>query len=69
MVRAKIQCSQLIRILQDEALGKTVLSDGRRESAKFLINKSLSNPPESNTLNLSGDFTLAWPLPKTGLDQ
>jgi hypothetical protein len=45
MVRAKIQTSQLIRVLQEEGMGKTELRDGQRESAKFLINKSMSNPP------------------------
>lgn len=53
MVRAKIRTSQLINRLQDEALGKIALLDGERESAKFLINKSLANPPEQKIL--SGD--------------
>jgi hypothetical protein len=59
MVRAKIQTSHLIRVLQDEALGRTELEDGQRESARFLINKSLGNPPEQTDLNVSGDISLA----------
>lgn len=51
-VRAKIQASALIRVLQQEALGKSSLADGQRESAKFLLNKSLSNPPEDKNLNV-----------------
>lgn len=54
MVRAKIQTSHLINILQEEAHGKRILRDGQRDSAKFLINKSLANPPEDTNLNLSG---------------
>lgn len=53
MVRAKIKTSQLINRLQDEALGKISLTDGQRDSARFLVNKSLSNPPEQKIL--SGD--------------
>lgn len=69
MVRQKIQTTQLIKRLQDEALGTLELTDGQRESAKFLVNKSLANPPEDKNLNLSGDLTVSWPLPKNRLDQ
>jgi len=58
MVRAKIRTSQLINRLQDEALGKIELSDGERESAKFLINKSLANPPEQKDVNLNAQVTV-----------
>lgn len=58
MVRAKIRTSQLINRLQDEALGKIELSDGERESAKFLINKSLANPPEQKDVNLNGQLNV-----------
>jgi len=58
-VRAKIQASHLVRVLQDEALGRTELADGQRESAKFLLNKSLGNPPEQKDVNLTGDISLA----------
>jgi len=45
MVRDKIQASQLINRLQDEALGKIELTDGQRDSAKFLVHKILGNAP------------------------
>ena len=45
MVRSKIRAIRLIRILQDEAEGKSELADGQRDSAKFLLNKSISNAP------------------------
>lgn len=58
MVRLKIKTSQLLNRLQDEALGKIDLTDGQRESAKFLVNKSLSNPPEDKNLNVDGRLHL-----------
>ena len=45
MVRSKIQASQLIRVLQEEALGERTLSDGQRDSAKYLVHKILGNAP------------------------
>lgn len=43
-IRRKIQASQLINRLQDEALGKVELTDGQRESARFLLTRVLSPP-------------------------
>lgn len=45
MVRSKIQASQLVNRLQDEALGKIELTDGQRDSAKYLLHKILGNAP------------------------
>lgn len=58
MVRKKIQTTQLIKRLQDEALGKISMKDGERESAKFLVNKSLGNPPEQIDANVDGNITV-----------
>lgn len=58
MVRAKIQTTQLIKRLQDEALGRLELTIGQRESAKFLVNKSLGNPPEQTDVNVDGQITV-----------
>jgi len=69
MVRRKIQTTKLIAVLQDEAFGKTILRDGQRDSARFLIGKSLGNPPEQTDLNVSGDLNLAWPLARSKLDR
>jgi len=46
-VRRKIQASQLINLLQSNALGKLEreLSESRRKSAEFLLSKSIGNPP------------------------
>lgn len=54
MVRAKIQTSVLIDLLQKDAMGVKRMAPGSRRSAEFLVNKSLSNPPEDTNLNLSG---------------
>jgi len=69
MVRHKIQTVKLIARLQDDAFGLLQLTDGQRDSAKFLIGKSLSNPPVITDLNVSGGLSLEWPLPKSKLDQ
>ena len=46
MVRAKIQATKLVQLLQDDAFGRIdPIADGRRDSAKFLLNKSISNAP------------------------
>lgn len=44
-VRAKIQATQLINLLQKEAKGQIELKKGQRESAMFLLDKSISNAP------------------------
>lgn len=50
-VRRKIQASQLINRLQDNALGKLnpELSTGQIQSAKILLDKSVSNAPTELT--------------------
>lgn len=58
LARQKIQTTQLLKRLQDEALGKIELKDGQRESAKFLVNKSLGNPPEQIDANVNGNITV-----------
>jgi hypothetical protein len=60
MVRAKIQTSQLINRLQNHAFGKLELTDAQRDSAKFLISKSLSNPPEAQTITHDGELVFRW---------
>lgn len=52
--KARIKVSQLLNILQNEGLGKTELKPGQRESAKFLINKIMPNPPEERNVNVDG---------------
>lgn len=44
-VKAKIQASQLVNLLQDHALKGRELDSTRVDSAKFLLNKLLSNAP------------------------
>lgn len=55
-VRKKIQVSQIINRLQDNLDGKIELTNGQLQSAKILLDKSMSNAPqivEQNT-ELSG---------------
>lgn len=58
MVREKIQASQLINRLQSEALGEIELTDGQRDSAKFLINKAIGNPPQEVLTEHDGKLTV-----------
>jgi hypothetical protein len=50
-VKKKIQAAHLVKLLQDDALGKLnpELTPGRRDSAKFLLNKTISNAPTEIT--------------------
>ena len=44
-VRRKIQASQIINRLQDYFQGKVELTQGQIQSAKILLDKSVSNAP------------------------
>lgn len=44
-VKQKIRASQLVNLLQDHALAGKQLDSTRVDSAKFLLNKLLSNAP------------------------
>lgn len=59
-IRAKIQTSQLLNRIQNHIDGTIELSPTQLDAAKFLVNKSLSNPAiitENNT-NITGDLDL-----------
>lgn len=53
-VRKKIQASQIINRLQDFFNGKVQLSQGQIQSARILLDKSVSNA--ATDLNVSGDL-------------
>lgn len=59
-VRKKIQASHLIKLLQDDATGKLKpeLTPGRRDSAKFLLNKSVSNAPTEVLADIDANVTV-----------
>lgn len=57
-VRARIQLSQLVTRLQKNALGQLAMSDGERDSAKFLIARAMPPPPEQKDLNVNGQITV-----------
>ena len=42
-VRDRIRTSMLVKRLQDDALGKIKLDQGRRRSIEILLNKTLAN--------------------------
>jgi len=47
MIRDKIQASELINRLHDDAMGKITLTVGQRDSIKYLITQSIGAPPQS----------------------
>lgn len=51
-VRAKIQASQLIRVLQEHALGDTELSTTRLKAAEILLRKSV---PDLSAVTVTGE--------------
>jgi hypothetical protein len=56
-VREKIQATQLVNLLQNEALGTGAeLSAGRRESAKYLISQAIGMPPQMSEVNFKGEM-------------
>lgn len=45
-VRARIRLSQLVTRLQKNALGELEMTPTQIDTAKFLVNKAMGNPPE-----------------------
>jgi hypothetical protein len=50
-VKAKIQASQLVNLLQKHALEGGEIAPTRIDSAKFLLNKLISNAPTQTELS------------------
>lgn len=78
-VLERIKLAALVNLLQDDARGQLKnpktgepmeLSQGRRDSAKFLIERKLARAVAQADIKLSGELntTISWPLPKTPLD-
>lgn len=61
-IRKKIQASQLINRLQAEALGQIELTDGQRESAKFLLTRCISPPvpKDDDGKTQQGPVIITW---------
>lgn len=61
-VRKKIQASQIINRLQDYFNGKVELTQGQIQSAKILLDKSVSNAPTEVTGKDGGpiEITASW---------
>lgn len=61
-VRDKIQATQLVKRLQDEALGKIEMTDGQRDSAKFLLTRCISPPvpKDDEGKTAIGPVLIAW---------
>lgn len=57
-IRARIQGSQLVNLLQNHALKGSDVDPSRLEAAKFLLHKVLGNPPQQ--VEQTGTVTLQW---------
>lgn len=57
-VRKKIQASKLIGLLQEHASGKREMSATQVQSAKILLDKSVSNAPTELTGSGGGPITV-----------
>lgn len=67
MVREKIKVGQIIDRLEKHVNGEIELTSAQVQSAKILLDKTISNA--ATDLNVAGDLSIAWPLPKSPLDQ
>lgn len=59
-VRRKIQASKLITLLAEHVEGKREMSATQVQSAKILLDKSVSNAPTDLNADLSGDVVVRW---------
>ena len=54
IVRERIRVGMLLKVMQDEALGKTELKAGQRESAKYLLSQGIGMPPQMTDVTFNG---------------
>ena len=66
-VREKIKVGNVLDRLEKHVDGEIELSPTQVASARILLDKSISNA--ATDIALSGSLEIAWPLPKTPLDQ
>ena len=61
-IRRRIQGTVLAKRLQDDALGKIELTDGQRESAKFLLTRAISPPvpKDDDGKTATGPVLITW---------
>lgn len=78
-VLERIQLSNLVTRLQKNALRQLkdpndpnkllTMTEGEIRSAIFLLERKLAKAEAPKDLNLNGTLNIAWPLPKSPLDQ
>lgn len=69
LVREKIKVGQIIDRLEKHINGEIELSSAQVQSAKILLDKSISNAPTILGGDAENPLQIAWPLPKSPLDQ
>jgi len=59
-VRAKIQASYIINRLTAHLSGEVELTASQVQSARILLDKSISNAPTDANINHTGDIGFRW---------
>jgi hypothetical protein len=67
LVREKIKVGMIIDRLEKAVSGEIELTPTQVQSAKILLDKTISNA--QTDLNVQGNVTVNWPEPKNGLDE
>lgn len=67
LVREKIKVSMIIDRLEKAVAGEIELSPTQVQSARILLDKTISNA--QTDVNLSGGINLQWPLSQSPLDK
>ena len=67
LVREKIKVGNIIDRLEKHIAGEIELTPAQVSSAKILLDKSISNA--QTDLNVSGDMTVNWTVPRSKLDE
>jgi hypothetical protein len=69
LVREKIKVGNIIDRLEKHVAGEIELTAAQVTSAKILLDKSISNAPTIVGGDPENPLQIAWPLPKSPLDQ
>ena len=67
LVREKIKVAMILGRLERHVEGQIELSPTQVQSARILLDKSLSNA--QTDVNLTGDVNITWPEPRNRLDE
>lgn len=67
LVREKIKVAMILSRLEKHVEGEVELSPTQVQSARILLDKTISNA--ASDVNVNGNLNISWPLPKSKLDE